>query len=91
MEVCMLCRLSVGQVKAVVGGMADDGEILVSLPDRSGVVKVAPADDKRLTFMATRSKPGNSILGDPAIVSHNIGVVGGFAWAKKATVVAQEA
>ena len=81
----MLIRLNVGQMQSVVKGMKEDQEVLVSVPDRSGVVKVAPADDSRLTFMATRSKPGNSILGDPAIVSHSIGVVGGFAWAKKVT------
>jgi len=81
----MLIRLNVGQMQSVVKGMKDEQEVLVSVPDRTGAVKIAPAEDNRLVFMATRSKPGNSILGDPAIVSHSIGVVGGFAWAKKAT------
>jgi hypothetical protein len=81
----MLIRLNVGQLQSVVKGMKDEQEVLVSVPDKTGVVKIAPADDARLVFMATRSKPGNSILGDPAIISHCIGVVGGFGWAKKAT------
>ena len=81
----MLIRLNVGQVKAVVNGMKDESEVLVSVPDRTGAVKIAPADadDIRLVFMQKREKPSNSILGDPAIVSHNIGVVGGFGWMKK--------
>jgi hypothetical protein len=66
--------------------MKDDGEVLVSVPDKTGVVKIAPADDSRLVFMKDRAKPGNSILGDPAIVSHSIGVVAGFGWVKKAGV-----
>lgn len=87
----MLIRLNVGQVQSVVKGMKDEQEVLVSAPDRTGAVKIAPAEDSRLVFMATRTKPGNSVLGDPAIVSHNIGVVGGFAWAKKATDVVRDA
>lgn len=80
----MLIRLNVGIVKSMVAALKDEGEILVSVPDRTGVVKVAAADGEgRLGFMTTRNKPGNSVLGDPAIISHNLGLVAGFGWAKR--------